>query len=363
MGVNEWRDRRGKLRIYVTKQWPDGSRFKRTAPNKTTANNLLKRIDESIVMGTWRKLKAELARGCRLEKNPTLREFSAEYLKYCHAKNRRPDFKEQALVSILRIVGYLRIKDFTRAHGYQFLQKRSKEVSAATTNRGIAVIKNMLSYALDQGLIDIHPLLRFSLLPEPKKALRVMTLEEERSLVESVAREDLTIGAYVALLGETALRKSEGLRLQWPHINLRDRLLTVEWPTKSGKIRHVPLTQYALGWLAQLDRVVGVPHVFLKPDRTPWRNPKETFAKGRKSVGLEWVGFHDLRHFRATQWVRHGVDLRTVQELLGHADIQTTMRYAHFAQSHAIRSIHDIEEIENRQLKESQCSENGTTGE
>ena len=273
-------------------------------------------------------------------------------MKYCHVKNRRPDFKEQALVSILRIVGYLRIKDFTRAHGYQFLQKRSKEVSAATTNRGIAVIKNMLSYALDQGLIDIHPLLRFSLLPEPKKALRVMTLEEERSLVESVAREDLTIGAYVALLGETALRKSEGLRLQWPHINLRDRLLTVEWPTKSGKIRHVPLTQYALGWLAQLDRVVGVPHVFLKPDRTPWRNPKETFAKGRKSVGLEWVGFHDLRHFRATQWVRHGVDLRTVQELLGHADIQTTMRYAHFAQSHAIRSIHDIEEIENRQLKE-----------
>ncbi len=150
MGVNEWRDRRGKLRIYVTKQWPDGSRFKRTAPNKTTANNLLKRIDESIVMGTWRKLKAELARGSRLEKNPTLREFSAEYLKYCHAKNRRPDFKEQAMVSILRIVGYLRIKDFTRAHGYQFLQKRSKEVSSATTNRGIAVIKNMLSYALDQ---------------------------------------------------------------------------------------------------------------------------------------------------------------------------------------------------------------------
>ena len=76
------------------------------------------------------------------------------------------------------------------------------------------------------------------------------------------------------------------------------------------------------------------------------------------TLGLGFSGWDGL-----TQWVRHGVDLRTVQELLGHADIQTTMRYAHFAQSHAIRSIHDIEEIENRQLKESQCSENGTTGE
>ncbi len=63
MGVNEWKDRRGKLRIYVQKQWPDGSRFKRVATNKTVANNLLKRIENSIVMGTWRELKVELARG------------------------------------------------------------------------------------------------------------------------------------------------------------------------------------------------------------------------------------------------------------------------------------------------------------
>ena len=106
-------------------------------------------------------------------------------------------------------------------------------------------------------------------------------------------------------------RKSEGLRLQWPHINTQQRLLTVEWPTKSGKIRYVPLTRYALNWLAKLDRVVGVSRVFLKPDRTPWKDPKETFTKGKKTAGLEWVGLHDLRHFRATQWVMNGVDLRT----------------------------------------------------
>ncbi|MDA2930319.1 site-specific integrase, partial [Acidobacteria bacterium AH-259-O06] len=360
MGVNEWRDRRGKKRTYVTKQWPDSTRFKRVVPNRTVGKKLLARINESIAMGTWRDLKVELSRRSTPINNPTIEGLAAIYFEeHCQTKNRRPDFKKQALSIITRILGNVPVKEFGRTHAYEFISRRSKEVSPATVNRGLAVLKNMMTFALDKGLIESHPLIRFSLLPEPQKALRVMTLEEERHLVKCMAQEDLVIGAYVAILGETALRKSEGLRLQWSHINTKQKLLAVEWPTKSGKIRYVPLTQYALSWLAKLDRIVGVPWVFLKSDRTPWKSPKETFAKGKKAAGLEWVGIHGLRHFRATQWVMNGVDLRTVQGLLGHADLQTTMRYAHFAQSHAMRSVHEVEEIEARQLAE--CSENGTT--
>src|SRR2546430_10466252 len=54
-------------------------------------------------------------------------------------------------------------------------------------------------------------------------------------------------------------------------------------------------------------------------------------------------GFHDFRHFRASQWVMRGIDLRTVQELLGHRDITTTMRYAHFAPNHARSEEHTSE--------------------
>ena len=67
------------------------------------------------------------------------------------------------------------------------------------------------------------------------------------------------------------------------------------------------------------------------------------------------MGFHDLRHFRATQWVMHGVDLRTVQELLGHSTITTTMRYAHFAPNHANRSILEAEKLEVRELGEARA--------
>ena len=77
-----------------------------------------------------------------------------------------------------------------------------------------------------------------------------------------------------------------------------------------------------------LPRVIGCEYVFahaLTKDR--WRDPRGPFYAGRKAVGLDWVGFHDFRHFRASQWVMRGIDLRTVQELLGHRDITTTMRY------------------------------------
>jgi len=111
-----------------------------------------------------------------------------------------------------------------------------------------------------------------------------------------VAKEELAIGAYIALLGETALRKAEGMKLQWQHIDIQQRLLTVEWPTKSGKIRHVPLSQYALEWLSRLTRIVGLPWVFVKDDRTRWLDPRGPFERGKKAVGLEWVTFHDFRH-------------------------------------------------------------------
>jgi integrase len=86
--------------------------------------------------------------------------------------------------------------------------------------------------------------------------------------------------------------------------------------------------------------VIGCEYVFAHAlTKERWRDPRGPFYAGRKAVGMEWIGFHDFRHFRASQWVMRGIDLRTVQELLGHRDITTTMRYAHFAPNHAAKSI------------------------
>lgn len=198
----------------------------------------------------------------------------------------------------------------------------------------------MLTFAVDKEFIEAHPLTHFRMLPEEIKALRVMTLEEERQLIDVI--EEPTIAAYVALLGETGLRKQEGLNLRWDHINV-----SFQSKIRERKAALRPLSDYAIEWLNSLVRVIGCPYVFARLDtRGRWTDPRGPFETGRKKVGLDWVGFHDLRHFRATQWVMRGVDLRTVQELLGHSDITTTMRYTHFAPNHAIRTIAEVQNAE-----------------
>ena len=60
------------------------------------------------------------------------------------------------------------------------------------------------------------------------------------------------------------------------------------------------------------------------PDRL--KDPRGSFHS-RKTVDLDWGAFRDFRHFRGSQWVMSGIDIKTVQELMGHSDIQTTLLY------------------------------------
>jgi integrase len=248
----------------------------------------------------------------------------------------------------LRIHAFPRISTnaeiwFGTGGGAQTVFRRLRGVMPGTINRGLAVLKNLMTFALEKELIEAHPLLKFRLIPEEECALRVLTLQEERKLVESMP--SLVSQAYVAILGETGLRMTEGFTLKWELVDLKNRLLTVE-KTKGGKARTIPsLSDYAMEWLELLPK--DSPYVFTCPSTgTRYHDLRYPLEVGREAAGLTWVGFHDLRHFRATQWAKEGVDLRTVQALMGHHSIQTTMRYAHFAPTHATRSIMEAQRRE-----------------
>ena len=103
---------------------------------------------------------------------------------------------------------------------------------------------------------------------------------------------------------------------------------------KSGKARHVPLNEEALEVLKEI-----------RPNTKP--NQKlfevETFNKSwhgvLESAEIDDFRFHDLRHTFASNLVMAGVPLNTVRDLLGHGDIQMTLRYAHLAPSHVAEAV------------------------
>jgi len=343
MGFKKVKDHTGRTRIELSKYWPDRTRYRRYVPNPTVAKKVTARIDEAIAMGTWRELKEELSRNGG--DDPKIADFAEVYFKeYCCVRNSRPDFKEHAIKPIVRLLGSVSLKTLKRKHAHEFTEKLLNDVEPATVNRSLAVLKNMLGFAVDKEYLAANPLARFKLLPEEQRPTRILSLEEYWRLIE--CHDDPVAAAYATVLGETAIRKSEGIRLTWSFIDFHQRLLTVE-RSKNRKPRYIPLSEFALQALASLQRLDGCPSVFVRlDDGTPWHSFQGPFNRAKEKAGLEWVGFHDLRHFRASQWVMQGVDIRTVQELLGHQSITTTMRYAHYAPQHATQSIREVQRRE-----------------
>ena len=347
MGINRVIDHRGKTRIQVSRRWPDGTRFRRYSSNMTAARKTLARLDGAIAGGAWREYKESLDHGC--EEYVTVAEFSDIFLEQ-HCKVRMRSWKryELSLKTLNPVLGGIQLEHFQRKDLHRYVQRRIKDVKPNTINRDIACVKKMFSFALELGFIDTHPLVRFPVLPVEEKAFRVLTPEEFRRLVDGMDRP--SIAAMVAVLGETGMRKSEALHLKWEHVDLQQQLVTVEH-TKNRRVRHIPLSPFAVEWLNRTVRYLKDPYVFINPrTESHWVTPDKAFRRGRRKSNLDWVGFHDLRRFRATQWVIQGVDLRTVKELLGHADIKTTMRYAHFAPSHAMSSVRKIQSREWHEL-------------
>lgn len=140
----------------------------------------------------------------------------------------------------------------------------------------------------------------------------------------------------MALLAlNTGMRKGELTALTWDDIDLSNKVLTVRAGyAKSGEARHIPLNSEAL--------------TVLRTMRKHQSGQGRLFDVG--SITKAWKGvllaaeiedfrFHDLRHTFASNLVMAGVALNTIRELMGHSEIEMTLRYAHLAPSHKAEAV------------------------
>lgn len=332
----------------VSRQWPDRTRFRRRLPNLTLARDLLARINGAIVSGTWQALRAELKELPKAPEKPmTMTDLAERYYRdWCaperkHNTENTAKLKTMALNHIREILGDVLVKDFKRSMGYDFQRELSEDLQPGSVNVYCAVLIHMFSYALDQEIIDAHPLTHFKKLLVDERAMRIMVPHEERQLVEATMERDRIVGVYAGILGETGLRRMEGLKLAWTFVNLDEGFLTVA-ASKNHKTRQVPLSDYAIELFKSLPRTG--PHCF--PALTAWGVYKP-LDNAIASLGWNWVrGWHDFRHYRATQWIVDGMDVVAVQHLLGHKDLKTTQRYVHYVAEHVKDAAKQAEQRE-----------------
>ena len=127
--------------------------------------------------------------------------------------------------------------------------------------------------------------------------------------------------------------------LTWDNVNFSRRVLTIP-RSKNGETRYVPLNSPALAALAELRmRGDGTGAVVRNLQGEPLIGPRYWFEPVIRQAKIWGFSWHCLRHTFASRLVMAGVDLRTVQELMGHKSIAMTVRYSHLTPKHTLAAV------------------------
>jgi integrase/recombinase XerD len=247
-----------------------------------------------------------------------------------------------------------------------FLAQLSRKGLAATSRaRKLSAIRQFFRFLLGEGLRSDDPT---SAIDSPKLGRplpKLLSFDEVERLLGTAAegvaqaeegsakRRALRVNALLETLYATGLRVSELIGLQRAVLIGDDRVLTIKG--KGGRERLVPLNDAARralsDHLAALDEDQArgrAPSAWLFPSGSGGQHlTRQRFGQELKALALATgiepsrVSPHVLRHAFASHLLERGADLRTVQQLLGHADISTTQIYTHVIEERLRRLVEE----------------------
>ena len=286
------------------------------------------------------------------EKEITFYEFS-DFKYHLQIDRRLSENTIKSYITDLELYGeflvkYQNINDITYVDEEHILKyvaslKRA-DLSKQTIARKIIAIKEFHKYLYNEKTIDKDPA-KYIESPKASKPLPVVLSKEEiQKMIDSIPTEtplDLRNKAIMETLYASGLRITELIELKTSDIHLREKYIDVVG--KGNKERIVPLGDMAVVALRNYIEK-GRPHLSKKPGLTLFYNYQgnpisrqalyKYIVKLAQDNGItKEISPHTIRHSFATHLLEGGIDLRIVQELLGHEDISTTQIYTHIDRS------------------------------
>jgi integrase len=299
-------------------------------------------------------LRHRLARGEQLDakksEEQTFAQFAEAWFTGYVVINNKPSeqrAKQQILrASLIPFFGKMRLDAIGKKDIEHFKAHEQRRGNAnKTINNKLAVLRKCLATAYDWEAMRNPPPKIQQLRCRPP-VTEFLTPEEADRLLDET---DGILHETVLVALRTGLRQGEILGLQWEAIDWENRILTVRHSLfdhtltapKSNRERHVPLSGDLYQVLRARRKSTG--YVFTNRDQRPIRKSAHyrSLKRAQRKAGLRSFGWHALRHTFATHLVAKGVQLRTVQELLGHTTITMTTRYAHVGAS-SLRAAVDL---------------------
>jgi integrase len=336
---------------YAKYRLPDGRQIQRklgpdwSARGRPVAGYFTQRLAED-----WLRDTLDQARRGELpslvQTGATIADAAAEYLRYIeHDRERKPStikgYRWLINSQILPALGTTRVEELTQDQvEHWFAALAGKPSSKRKT---LVVLHGIMERARKQHRLPLNPVKDVEKPPQHRGGeIHVLSPEEVRALVRAAASaQDAAIYLTAAFTG---LRMGELIALRWRDIDQDGATIRVrasysagaQTTPKSGKVRAVPLARdvaEALTGLRSRPYLTGDDDLVFLGDTGSYLDGsalRRRYKAALASAGLRPLRFHDLRHTFGTRVIAHA-DIRRVQEWMGHADIQTTMRYLHYA--------------------------------
>ena len=281
----------------------------------------------------------------------TVEELSAEWLLVNQSRlkpstcQRYQGFLKNHLEGSL---GSMEVLYVTTVIIHQFAMERlSCGLSAQTVNAVLTVLHSILKYGHRQYQLPLPEIIYLSV---EKKEMRVLSQEEQKKLVGYLMQDlDLCkLGVLIALY--TGLRLGELCALKWEDIggdsitvrrtmqrlkknNIDGTGLHIGSPKTKTSLRSIPIPSFLQEQIEPFRRPELAESYFLATTAGEIIEPRimqYRFSRYLKDAGIDKANFHALRHTFATRCVEAGFEIKSLSEVLGHANVQTTLnKYVH----------------------------------
>jgi integrase len=312
-----------------------GRRFRGSTgtANKTAAQAFINRLIAEIASGEYDKQVIEAQK-----ESITVTQALGHY--WLHVAEAQPSAgttlsQMRALREGLGRVASYPMHELTQSHLMDYRRARRAVVAEATVNRDMQCLRRAINWCVKNRGAN-GPSIDWTALrlKEATERIRWLTDAEETALLEAL-REDL-LPLFLFCLW-TGVRVTGARTLLWQDVDLKARQARVR--LKGGKTQVVHLTPQTMALIAAQPRDVppSGPRVFTYLSRGKTRAPitkdgwRKPWAQALAAAGVANFRWHDIRHTTATRLRRFGADLKLVQQILGHADLASTARYAHVA--------------------------------
>ncbi|WP_167470117.1 tyrosine-type recombinase/integrase [Vreelandella andesensis] len=287
---------------------------------------------------------------------PTFAAFVRDsYLPYIETNKKSWKLDEAMLrLHVLPYLGKHYLDNITKRHVVDVISCHAKHSKPSSTNRLMTVIQCLFNCALawDVPGLTTNPANKLAKRKDPYQRDRYLTHEELRALWKAIDCSQAEMLPYIVrMLIFTGARKNEVAHAQWTDIDW----YTKQWripKNKSGKVRFVPLSDAAINLLCELKPKSKSAYIFANPKtQKPYVNFYHSWNTARKEAGITNIRIHDLRHTYASYLVNIGIPIYEVKEILGHANIATTQRYAHLSHATLLEATNQLAGHVNNSLR------------